>query len=324
MNLRAFESERGPGWSRLEEVLRRSRGQPERLGADGVLELGALYRGAAADLALARRRFPGDPVVARLEALVVRARGAVYGQGRRRGSVWGFVSRGYWQRLAERPAMLGLSWLLLLAPAVAAGLWATADPGAALAVVPPELQAAADPPPEGRDYAPAEGAAFSTQVLVNNIRVTLTAFAGGILFGVGTAFALVFNGLILGIVAGLAFDGGNGPAFLRLVSAHGPLELSCIVVGGAAGLRVGWALISPGPWRRGKALVREARLAVELALGTAPWLVLCGFAEGFLTGPEIALGVQLAIGAGLAATFWGLVVWRGRGAHSRARALARR
>jgi len=261
-------------------------------------------------------------VVARLEGLVVRARGVVYGQAPRRGSLWGFLSRGYWQRLAERPAALAVSWLLLLVPALAAALWAAGDPGAALGIVPSELQAAANPPPEGRDYAPAEGAAFSTQVLVNNIRVTLTAFAGGILFGVGTVFALVFNGLVLGVVAGLAFDAGNGPAFLRLVSAHGPLELSCIVVGGAAGLRVGWALISPGPRRRGRALVQEARLAVELALGTAPWLVVCGFAEGFLTGPDLPLGVQLAIGVALATVFWTLVAWRGP--HTRARALARR
>ena len=322
MDLRTFEAGRGTGWRRLEAALRGAGARPERLGPDGVLELGALYRRAAADLAYARRRFPGDPVVARLEGLVVRARGVVYGQAPRRGSLWGFLSRGYWQRLAERPAALAVSWLLLLVPALAAALWAAGDPGAALGIVPSELQAAANPPPEGRDYAPAEGAAFSTQVLVNNIRVTLTAFAGGILFGVGTVFALVFNGLVLGVVAGLAFDAGNGPAFLRLVSAHGPLELSCIVVGGAAGLRVGWALISPGPRRRGRALVQEARLAVELALGTAPWLVVCGFAEGFLTGPDLPLGVQLAIGVALATVFWTLVAWRGP--HTRARALARR
>ena len=157
-------------------------------------------------------------------------------------------------------------------------------------------------------------------MLTNNIRVTLTAFAGGIAFGVGTVLALTFNGLILGIVGGLAIGAGSGAAFLRLVSAHGPLEISCIVVGGVAGLRVGWAMIAPGNRRRGRALVTEARLAVELALGTVPWLVLCGFCEGFLTGPDLPLALQLAIGVGLAAVFWGLVAWRG---HSRALDLAR-
>jgi uncharacterized membrane protein SpoIIM required for sporulation len=164
---------------------------------------------------------------------------------------------------------------------------------------------------------------FATQVLVNNIQVTLLAFAGGLAFGLGTALALLYNGLLLGVLGGLAFGAGNGEAFVRLVSAHGPLELSCIVVGGVAGLRLGHALIVPGARTRASSLREEARRSVELAIGTAPWLVLCGFAEGLLTGPELAVGVQVAIGLSLAALFWGLVVWRGQ-AHSSARDLARR
>jgi uncharacterized membrane protein SpoIIM required for sporulation len=324
VNLETFEAEREPAWAKLREGLRRARGRPERLGPAGALELGALYRQAAADLAYARRRFPGDPLVARLEALVVQGRGAVYGHSARRASLGAFLARGYWRRVAERPAAVLAAWLLLLVPAAAAGLWGASDPGAALGLVPAELQAAADPPAEGRDFGAGEGAVFSTQVLVNNIQVTLTAFAGGVAFGALTLLALVYNGLVLGAVAGIAVDAGNGAAFLRLVSAHGPLELSCIAIGGAAGLRMGWALVAPGRRRRSRALAEEARPAVELALGTAPWLVLCGFAEGFLTGPELSLSVQLAVGAGLAAAFWGLVAWRGRPPHSAARDFARR
>jgi uncharacterized membrane protein SpoIIM required for sporulation len=265
-------------------------------------------------------------VVARLETLVVQGRGAVYGQGSRRTTLRAFVSRGYWRRLAEQPMALLAAWLLLLLPAVGGAVWGAGDPGAALGLVPGELQGAAEPPAAGRDFGAAEGAEFSFEVLTNNIQVTFVAFAGGIAFGLGTVAALVFNGLILGVVAGAAFDAGNGAAFARLVSSHGPLEISCIVVGGVAGLRMGWALIAPGTRTRRRALVREARNAVEIALGTAPWLVLCGFAEGYLTGPDLPLAVQLAIGAGLAALFWGLVWWRGRdpAAQSRARDLARR
>ena len=324
MNLKAFETERGSSWSRLSDLLSRAGNRPARLEPAAVLELGALYRQAAADLAFARRRFPGDPVVLRLEDLVVRGRGAVYGHARRGGRVRDFVTTGYWRRLAERPVPLFTAWALLLVPALAAGLWALSDSSAALAVVPGDLQAAADPPASGRDFGAGESAAFSTEVMINNIQVTFTAFAGGIAAGVGTLLALVFNGMILGVIAGLAIDAGNGTAFLRLVSAHGPLELSCIVAGGVAGLRMGWAIISPGPSARGRALAREARTAVEIAIGTVPWLVLCGVAEGFLTGPELPVAVQTAIGIALFALFWGLVAWRGRAAHSRARDFARR
>ena len=322
MNLKAFEAERGGSWSKLSDLLARAGSRPDRLEAGAVLELGALYRQAAADLAFARRRFPGDPVVARLEALVVRGRGTVYGHARRRGRVRDFALRGYWRRLAERPALLLVAWLALLLPALGAGVWALADADAALSVVPAELQAAADPPASGRDFGAAQGAAFSTDVMVNNMQVTLVAFAGGILAGAGTLLALIFNGMILGIVGGLAIEAGNGSAFVRLVSAHGPLELSCIVAGGVAGLRMGWALIDPGPLPRRRALVREARPAIEIALGTLPWLVVCGLAEGFLTGPGLPLAVQVAIGIALFSLFWGLVMWRGH--QSRALDFARR
>src|SRR3954453_2949639 len=72
-----FQSERGADWAELDAALRAAGDKPERLGASGVRRLGALYRAAAADLAYARRAFPGDPAVAHLEALVLRARAVV-------------------------------------------------------------------------------------------------------------------------------------------------------------------------------------------------------------------------------------------------------
>jgi uncharacterized membrane protein SpoIIM required for sporulation len=260
-------------------------------------------------------------VTARLERLVVRGRAAVYARASRRGSLRSFYSRGYWRRIAERPLAVLAAWALLLAPTAAGAAWGLGDPASAAGIVPAQFQAAADPPAAGRDFSAGRAGEFSVAVMTNNIRVTLVAFAGGVAFGLATAASLIYNGLLLGTLGGLAFGAGNGTAFIRLVSSHGPLELSCIVVGGAAGLRMGWALIHPGVRRRGAALVTEARNAVEMAAGTAPVLVVCGLAEGFLTGPGLPVPVQVAIGIVLAATFWSLVVWRG---HSRARDLARR
>jgi uncharacterized membrane protein SpoIIM required for sporulation len=322
VNLERFQSERGTTWERLDAALEKAGDRPERLGSEGVRELGALYRGTAADLAFARRRFPRDPVTDRLEALVVRGRAAVYARSGRRGSLRSFVSRGYWRRIAERPLLVLAAWAILLVPAIGGAAWAAVDPGAAAGMVPGQFQAAADPPPEGRDYDAATAAAFSASVMFNNIGVALMAFAGGITFGVVTVLSLFYNGLILGVIAGLAISAGHGTAFLRLVSSHGPLEISCIVAGGIAGLRMASALIRPGTLTRGAALRLEARPAVEIAAGTAPWLVVCGFCEGFLTGPDLPVEVQAAIGVGLFCLFWGLVVWRGR--HSAARDFALR
>ena len=96
---------------------------------------------------------------------------------------------------------------------------------------------------------------------------------------------------------------------VELIVPHGVLELSCIVVAGAAGLRMGWALVDPGRRPRGQALVTEARAAIELVLGTALWLVVAGLVEGFVTPLGIGVGPALAVGFGLGAVYWALV-WR--------------
>ena len=87
MSPEGFAAERAEAWEELEAALRRAGERPEKLGRDGVRRLGTLYRAAAADLAFARRRFPGDPLVGRLEALVLRARATVYARSGRRASL---------------------------------------------------------------------------------------------------------------------------------------------------------------------------------------------------------------------------------------------
>ena len=310
MNLDRFLHDRQGAWAELEELIATAKGRAERLGPVGVRRLGVLYRATAADLALARRRFPLDPSVGRLEDLVGRARHLVYAGEARRESLRGFVGRRYWRSVAERPPLLVLSAVLLFAPVALGVGWALDDPAAATGVVPGALAGPSDAP-EGADlgFSTAESAAFSTQIFVNNIRVSFLALAGGMTAGVLTAGALLFNGLILGVVAGLVGDAGMSDRFVQLVAPHGVLELSCIVVAGAAGLRMASALVVPGRRRRSEALVQEARPAVEVALGTALWLVLAGLVEGFVTPAGIGVGPALAVGFGLGALYWALV-WR--------------
>ena len=311
MNLDAFIAERRPSWDELDALLRAAKGRPERLGAERMRRLGELYRGAAADLAVARRRFPAEPAVPALEDLVGRAHAVVYGASVRRESAREFLTHGYWRRIRERPALLAISALLLFGPAVVAGVWGWNDPGTAGALMPSTSEAVGRPRPEGSDLGLSRGerASFSAGIFTNNIRVTFAAVAGGISFGLLTAGVLLFNGVLIGVVAGLGVAAGNGSVMLELIVPHGVLELSCIVVAGAAGLRMGWALVDPGRRPRGQALATEARAAVELVLGTALWLVVAGLTEGLVTPLGIGVGPALAVGFGLAAVYWALV-WR--------------
>jgi uncharacterized membrane protein SpoIIM required for sporulation len=320
VNLDRFIADRRPSWDELETLLGAARGRPERIGAERMRRLGALYRGAAADLAVARRRFPAEPTVAALEDLVGRAHTVVYGAEVRRASAVEFVVRGYWRRVRERPAVLAMAALLLLGPGLTAGIWGWNDPGRAGALLPSTSESAGRPRPQGSDVGLSAGerTSLSAGIFTNNIRVTFAAMAGGITFGLITAGVLIFNGVMVGVVAGVGAAAGNGSVLIELLVPHGVLELSCIVVAGAAGLRMGWALVDPGRRPRGQALATEARAAMEVALGTAVWLVVAGLTEGLVTPLGIGPGPAVAVGVGLGALYWGLVWRQGRPAPLRA------
>ena len=321
MRLDRFIGERQTAWQELEALVAEAGNRPERLGVQGVLRLGGLYRRAAADLSLARTAFPGDPVERRLEGLVLRSRQLVYGEARRVAAIE-FLTTGYWRRVTERPLALVTAAALLFVPMMLAAVWALDDPHAALGVVPVEFAGAAEPG-EGPGGLPAnQQAALASQIFTNNIRVSLLAIAGGVLLGLGTAAVLIFNGTFIGALGGLAGGAGHAEPFFTLVVPHGVLELSCIVVTAAAGLRIGWALVEAGPRSRLNSARREARPAMAMVLGTVPWFVLAGVVEGFVTGSLPGLGAAVAVGVALGAVYWALILWRGR--HSRARDFARR
>jgi uncharacterized membrane protein SpoIIM required for sporulation len=322
MNLETFLVERSPKWDALERDLATSSTRPARLPPERTLEVGREYRAVVADLAFARRRFPGDPVVDRLERLALAGRQAIYSGRRRNGrALLEFATTGYWQLVIGRPGVLAVSVLGLAVPCVLAAVWALHDPAAALGLVPGVFKGAAHPHVRHLPLGAATQAVLASSIFTNNIRVAFLAFAGGLTLGFGTIALLVYNGALLGALAGITIQAGNFSVFVRYVAPHGLLELSCIAVSGAAGLRLAWAVIDPGTLRRGASLRAAARPAVTLALGTAPWLVVAGLTEGFVTPLGLPLGAALAVGVFLFATYWGLVATRG---HSRARALASR
>jgi uncharacterized membrane protein SpoIIM required for sporulation len=315
VNLDRFLRERGGSWNELDSLIEAAGRRPDKLGATGVRRLGELYRATAADLSLARSRWPSEPVTMRLEQRVGLARHLVYDAPTRRDSVRAFITRDYWRAVCERRLQLAIAAALLFGSCALSGVWADRDPGAAAGLAPGgAYQSVTQPRPHGSDLRlPAgERTALAGEIFTNNIRVTLLAFAAGIAAGVGTALLLVWNGVILGIVGGLAVGSGNGRVFFELVTAHGLLELSCIVVAGAAGMRMGWALIEPGSRKRADALSIEARQAIAIVLGTAPWLVLAGLLEGFLTPAGLGLPAVLGIGIAAAAAYWTLVIVLGR------------
>jgi len=317
-NVVEFIQDRESAWVDLEQLLARAKGRVDRLDTDTVRLLGRRYREAVADLALARRRYPHEAVTIRLDRLVRTARPLVYGTVSERTSVWEFATTTYWRRVREKPLFLLIAALALFVPTIGIGLWSHANPDQARSVAQVSTLSSGladggaprDPDTEKvTDVGMNSG--FSAQIFTNNVRVALVAFAGGLTGGVLTLVSLVFNGLVLGLVGGLSIRGGYGNSLWRLVLPHGILELSLIVASGAAGLRVGWAILHPGHRTRMESLAIDGRAGLEIALGSAALLVPCGFVEGFVTPRGLSLPAALMVGSILGAAYWAMVLWRG-------------
>jgi uncharacterized membrane protein SpoIIM required for sporulation len=132
----------------------------------------------------------------------------------------------------------------------------------------------------------------------NNIRIGFQTFAGGLLFGVGSIWFLGANGVILGAVSGYLTQIGYTQTFWSFVAGHSSLELLAIVISGAAGLRLGMAVIAPGNVSRRAALVAAAKPAVRLMYGAATMFLAAAFVEAFWS-PLTEFGFQIKIIVGI-------------------------
>ncbi len=312
--LRRFEADRHTRWVEYEALLDQAGRRPERLGGDRIRQLAALYRAAAADLVAARRHFPDDPVVDRLERLVRRGQGLIYERSTRRGNLVDFFTDRYWGLLWERRRPLMLAAAILFLPGFLMVTWALRAPETVAGLVPPEFLWVTEPGTTDQGMGALGLAGFSAFVFTNNIRVALTAFVAGITWGVGTALLVGYNGVLFGALAGLAAGAGNLRLLGEAVLAHGILEFSCIVVAGAAGLALGRAILKPGRRTRKESLSSEAVPALLIAGGTVPWLVVAGLVEGYASRVGMSLLPTAVIGVVIGGLFWGLFAWRGPGA----------
>jgi uncharacterized membrane protein SpoIIM required for sporulation len=115
----------------------------------------------------------------------------------------------------------------------------------------------------------------------HNITVSFQCFAGGLFAGLGSLFFLAFNGALAGAVAGYLTERGMASTFYSFVVTHSAFELTAIVLSGAAGLRIGHAVLAPKRQKRVQALVSAARESIVMVYGLAIMLVVAAALEAF-------------------------------------------
>ena len=317
----AFVRARRAGWERLDALLARVSGG--RLTVAEVEELDRLYRRTLGDLAQARTSFPGTDAEGYVAQLAARAFASLSRgrSGRWRSVLALFRSEGPVEVVGHRGA-LALAAALLLAGLLGGALVTAVDPAGWSWLVPePVRQALAARRLWTDDLLSAAPGLAGGAIARNNLAVAALCFALGLTGGLGTALLLAGNGALLGAVLVSAWRAGLGPGLAGFVAAHGPVELSALVLAGQAGFVLADGLVRPGEWPRRDALARRGREAARILALVAPLLLLVAAVEATVSpAGRFPLPARVALGLGLAAAVWGYLWRAGRAGPAEARA----
>jgi uncharacterized membrane protein SpoIIM required for sporulation len=324
-----FEADYGPLWDELEAGLAGLDAPGRRLfarrtgtvpAAPDAVRLAQLYRASCEHLALARARAYPVHLTARLDALTQRAHELIY-----RRSDYGAARLArlflidFPQAVRAHRRYVLVAGLVFGLPLVLLGIATWFDPGFILAMHDAQTVRNFESMygPESQSIGRARNAQTDWMMfgfyIKNNIGIAFQCFAGGIFVGLGSLFFLAYNGVVAGSLAGYLTARGHGETFYSFVITHGAFELTAIVLAGAAGLRLGHALLSPGRRTRRAALELAAAEAAVLVYGVVAMLLIAAGIEAFWSSARwLAPAVKFGVGGAC----WALVIayfgWQGR------------
>ena len=117
----------------------------------------------------------------------------------------------------------------------------------------------------------------------NNIMVAFRVFVFGFFASIGTGLFLFYNGLMVGaFIMFFSQEQQLGQA-LPVIMLHGTIELSSIVIAGAAGFVLGNSLLFPGTYSRLDSFKKGGVKGLKIVMGLVPFFFLAGFIESFIT-----------------------------------------
>ncbi|NES68217.1 MAG: stage II sporulation protein M [Okeania sp. SIO2D1] len=304
MNINRWIKRREKNWQHLDSLLR----QVEKKGlkslpAAQIREMASLYRSVSADLARAKTHQVGNILEQDLQRLTTRGYTQIY-QGNRKQewqAVWEFCRWGFPAVVQKTWAYTAVATAFFLVGGLVAWWYSWQDPVFMSLIVPESLISQVRDRQElwMGSIVGVEPMA-STNIMINNLRVSFSAVAGGISGGIYTVYLLVFNGLLIGAIGALVGQHNLAVPFWAFVFPHGALELPAIFLAGGAGLLIARAILFPGKYGRIDALKFYGFQAAQLVFGVVVLLVIAGIIEGFFSPSPLVPDIfKYIVGMGL-------------------------
>jgi uncharacterized membrane protein SpoIIM required for sporulation/uncharacterized RDD family membrane protein YckC len=290
----AIVTTRSPRWiafaAQLADAQRRGL---KALGESGVRDFVAEYRALSVDLArlqTAARGQAGEELFY-LGRLVAGAHNLLYQEKRSSvNDVLRFIAIDVPREVRRSVVPIGIAAAFLFVPAFIAYTAVVRNPAVAPVFIPTGMLDRAEDgvkrAKSGEGYIPDPQVfrpVMASQIIANNVQVTIAAFGFGVTAGIGTLLLLLLNGVSLGGVVGLYQSKGILALLLAFVAPHGVLELSAVCIAGGAGLLIAAALILPGERTRRAALAENSRRAMRLISASTLFLIVAGSIEGMVS-----------------------------------------
>ena len=317
----SFRQAREQDWQKLSQLMDKAEsGSASRLTVSEILSVPVLYRSALSSLSVARETSLDQSLIEYLEMLCARAYFFVYGS---RASMperikaffiqaWPQAVRALWRETVA-------SAVCLIAGAFVAYWLVSQNPEWFYAFVPQGLAGDRGPDASAETLrASLEGtdgagglSAFAAYLFTNNSRVALMAFAFGFALCLPTILLIFYNGATLGAFVHLFVSKGLGVELGGWLLIHGVTELFAVILAGAAGIRIGWAVAFPGQLTRMEAAQQAGRTAGVVMIGVIIMLLLAGVLEGFGRQLIVDTGARYAVAA-MTAVIWALYFYFGK------------
>ena len=267
-------------WRGYETTVESSLSTPDEL-ADAYIDI-------TSDLAFSQTHYPKSRITLYLNNLASAIHHRIYRNKRERWSrIVTFWTREMPQIMWHARKELCVSFLIFVVSALVGALSQWLDPEFSRLIlgnnyVDMTLQNIENGTPMAVYGSGSEGSMFFG-ITINNIMVSFRAFASGLLTSFATGLLLFCNGVMIGAFQtffaqhGLLWD-----SFLA-VWLHGTIEISAIIVAGAAGIAMGNGWLFPGTYGRLYSFRRGAMKGLKIVIGTVPLFCVAGFIESFLT-----------------------------------------